>query len=82
VVTAIGDVVGDAVDHHGLAALPDLVANGGFEFQFTAGGEAERDPVAHGEEANDARRSDRNSNPAATSALFLPTSRCRIRWTG
>ena len=35
------------IDHDGFAALPDLVADGGFQFEFPAGHEAESDFVAH-----------------------------------
>jgi hypothetical protein len=47
VVTAKGHVVGDTVDDDGLTALPDLVTNGGFDFELAAGRQAERDLVAH-----------------------------------
>ena len=47
VVAAKGQVVGDAVDDHGLTALPDLVADRGLDLELAAGRQAERDLVAH-----------------------------------
>ncbi len=40
-------VLRDMVDHHALAAVPDLVADGGFNFQLAAGDQPESDLVAH-----------------------------------
>src|SRR5471032_1299577 len=45
--TAIGGVFRDVVDHHRFAALPDLMADGGFDLEFPAGHKAKRDLVAH-----------------------------------
>jgi hypothetical protein len=40
---AKGGILGDVVDDDGLVALPDLVADGGFDFKFPAGHQAEFD---------------------------------------
>src|SRR3981189_1424914 len=45
---AKGGLLGAVVDDDGLVALPDLVADGGFDFKFPAGHQAEFDFVAHG----------------------------------
>jgi hypothetical protein len=44
--STIGGVFGDIVDDDGFVVLPDLVAKGGFDHQFSAGYQAERDFVA------------------------------------
>jgi hypothetical protein len=47
VMPAIGGILGHVIDNDGLMALPDLVADGGFDVEFRAGRQAERDLVAH-----------------------------------
>jgi hypothetical protein len=41
-------ILGNVVDHDGFVALPDLVADGGFDLKFPAGHQAELDFVSHG----------------------------------
>jgi hypothetical protein len=45
---AKGGILGDVVDDDGLVALPDLVADGGFDLKFPAGARPNSISVAHG----------------------------------
>jgi hypothetical protein len=46
--TAIGGIVGDVVDDDRFVALPNFVANRGFDLQLPAGDQAEGDLIPNG----------------------------------